>query len=72
MAKEKKISRKRHLAKTLTWRIIATSDTILISYLITGNIKAGMSIGGLEFVTKMFLYYFHERLWYKSNFGFSK
>ncbi len=66
----KKVLAKRHIAKTLTWRIIATLDTILIAYLLTGSIKIGLSIGGIEVVTKMVIYFIHERIWYKySKFG---
>ena len=61
------ISRKRHLAKTLTWRLIATLDTILLSWFITGNPFTGLKIGAAEVITKMFLYYGHERLWFKVN-----
>ena len=63
------VQRKRHIAKTLTWRIIGTIDTMLIGYLITGDIKIGLSIGGIEVISKMVLYYLHERVWYKSKFG---
>jgi len=63
------IHRKRHIAKTLTWRIIGTIDTMLIGYLITGDVKVGLSIGGIEVFSKMLLYYLHERVWYKSKFG---
>lgn len=66
------VSKKRHLAKTITWRIVGTLDTVLVGWLITGDIKAGLGIGGLEFFTKMILYYFHERAWYKSDFGVNK
>lgn len=55
----------RHLAKTITWRIIGTIDTTLLGWLITGNLKFGLAIGGTEVVTKMFLYFIHERVWYK-------
>ena len=64
------VSRKRHILKTISWRIIGTIDTFLLSWLITGSWKIGLSIGGVEVVTKMILYYLHERVWYKfSNFG---
>jgi uncharacterized membrane protein len=59
------VSYKRHILKTITWRIIGTIDTILLSYLISGNLKVGLAIGGVELLTKMILYYLHERLWYK-------
>jgi uncharacterized membrane protein len=60
---------KRHLAKTITWRIIGTIDTMALGWFITGNPVTGMKIGGLEVVTKMFLYFLHERVWFKINFG---
>jgi uncharacterized membrane protein len=67
------VSHKRHLAKTITWRIIGTLDTIILSWVITGSWKMGLSIGGVEVVTKMVLYYLHERAWYKlSKFGVKK
>lgn len=60
-------SRKRHLAKTITWRLVGTMDTILLSWLITGNPWTGLKIGMAEVVTKMLLYYFHERVWFRIN-----
>ena len=42
-----KIHYKRHLLKTLTWRIVGTIDTILIGWLITGDATVGLSIGGI-------------------------
>ncbi len=60
-------SRKRHLAKSITWRIVGTIDTILISWLISGNPLIGLKIGFTEVITKMILYYFHERIWFKVN-----
>ena len=67
------VSKKRHLLKTITWRIIGTSDTMILSWIITGNWKWGVAIGGVELITKMVLYYFHERAWYKfSKYGIDK
>jgi uncharacterized membrane protein len=60
---------KRHIAKTITWRIVGTIDTMLLGWIVSGDIKIGLSVGGLELLTKMGLYYVHERVWYKSNFG---
>jgi uncharacterized membrane protein len=59
------VSYKRHLIKTITWRLIGTIDTIILSWLITGSLKLGLSIGGIEVVTKMILYFLHERVWYR-------
>ena len=67
------VAKKRHIVKTITWRIVGTLDTFLLSWLITGNIKIGAAIGGIEVLTKMILYYFHERAWYRfSKFGIKK
>ena len=64
------VARKRHILKTITWRIIGTLDTMILSWIITGNWKWGVAIGSIEVITKMILYYFHERAWYRfSNFG---
>ena len=59
------VSYKRHLLKTITWRIIGTLDTIIISGILTGSLKIGVAIGGIELISKMVLYYLHERIWYK-------
>lgn len=67
------VSRKRHFLKTITWRIIGTLDTMILSWIITGNWKFGVAIGGVELITKMVLYYFHERAWYKfTKYGIDK
>lgn len=55
------------LLKTISWRVVGTIDTITISFIITGEIKSALSIGSIEVVSKMILYYFHERLWSKSK-----
>ena len=60
-------SYKRHIAKTITWRIVGTLDTILLSWIISGNPTTGLKIGLAEAITKMLLYYFHERVWFKIN-----
>lgn len=59
----------RSVAKAVSWRIIGTLDTLLISYLLTGEVAIAASIASIDFVTKMFLYFFHERLWNKINWG---
>ena len=61
---------KRHIAKTISWRIIGTLDTMILSAIITGSWSMGLTIGGVEVITKMGLYFLHERAWYKySKFG---
>ena len=53
----------RSILKGFTWRIVATSTTITITYLITGKIDTAIKVGAIEFVGKIFIYYLHERLW---------
>ncbi len=62
-------SQTRSFAKTTTWRVLASLDTFLISWLITGNLLAGASIAGIEVVTKLIFYYFHERAWSHVDWG---
>jgi uncharacterized membrane protein len=59
----------RSVAKTLSWRIVATSTTILLVFLFTGNLVISASIGSLELLSKTIIYYVHERIWNMSNFG---
>ena len=59
----------RSVAKTISWRTVGTLDTIIISYFITGNLVMAASIGSIEVITKMILYYFHERVWNRLKFG---
>jgi len=59
----------RSFAKSVSWRITGTLDTMLICWLITGKLKWALSIGVVEVFTKMTLYYFHERIWNKTNVG---
>jgi uncharacterized membrane protein len=51
------------IIKSVSWRIVGTLDTMIISYFITGKITVAISIGSVEVITKTVLYYFHERLW---------
>ena len=60
MNKDVKILRKRHIVKTITWRVIGTLDTMFLVWIITGDPIAGLKIGGLELMTKFILYYLHE------------
>jgi uncharacterized membrane protein len=59
----------RSFVKALSWRMTGTVDTIVVSYLVTGKIKMALSIGGVELFTKVCLYYLHERVWNKIQFG---
>jgi len=67
-----KSSNRRHILKTFSWRAVGTLDTIVLSWIITGNPLTGIKIGGAEIITKMLLYYGHEKLWYRIDFGLDK
>ena len=67
----------RSIIKTISWRIIATATTFIISFLIFRIAKQSINeslenatyIASIEFIAKLFLYYFHERLWTNINWG---
>ena len=60
---------KRSIAKTVSWRLVGTITTVVISYLITGTLALAFSIGGIELISKMVLYFFHERAWNNIKWG---
>jgi uncharacterized membrane protein len=59
----------RSLFKAVSWRIVGTIDTIVVSYLWTGEVRTAVIIGSTEVVTKVGLYYLHERLWSRIPLG---
>ena len=63
-------SKRRSIAKVISWRFTATITTMVISFFITGKIDMALKIGVFEVFAKMFLQYVHERLWTKISFGF--
>jgi uncharacterized membrane protein len=60
-----KVSAKRHLAKTISYRIISTLIGFLIMWSLTGKIEVGAAFGIIELLYKPIQYYIHERIWYK-------
>lgn len=60
---------KRTLLKTISWRLVGTLATVIISYAITGTLVLAFSIGVVELVSKMLLYFFHERAWNSIKWG---
>lgn len=61
--------RVRSVAKTMSWRIVATSTTILLVFLFTRDFVISASVGSLEVLAKIVIYYVHERIWNMSDFG---
>jgi uncharacterized membrane protein len=62
-------SHTRSVVKAVSWRILGSLDTFLITWLITGSAKSAGSVASIETLSKIFLYYLHERAWSKVAFG---
>lgn len=63
LVKYEKESHLRSVLKGISWRVVGTLDTMVLSYVFTGSLKIAAAIGGTEVITKIFLYYLHERAW---------
>jgi len=61
--------RRRSIMKTITWRTLATATTVLLVFIFTGNLMISTSVGILELLTKILMYYVHERIWNMLDFG---
>ncbi|MDY6965194.1 MAG: DUF2061 domain-containing protein [Halobacteriota archaeon] len=64
-----KVSRSRSLAKTITWRILATLTTIILVYIFTGEFTLAIVVGSWEVIAKIIIYYLHERAWAYVRWG---
>ena len=62
----------RSFAKAVSWRALGSIDTFLLSWLFTSSAKAAGAIAGTEILTKLLLYYFHERVWSSIRWGTSR
>lgn len=58
-------TRLRALVKAISWRIVGTLDTTLITFLLTWQWRWALQIASVEFFSKIILYYLHERIWQK-------
>lgn len=59
----------RSVAKALSWRVVGTLDTLVVSYFLTGEMTVAASIASVDFLTKLVLYFFHERFWNAIKWG---
>ncbi|MCX2719126.1 DUF2061 domain-containing protein [Lentiprolixibacter aurantiacus] len=59
----------RSILKSITWRIVGTADTVIISWIVTGELTLAFSIGFVELLSKMILYFVHERVWNRVRWG---
>ena len=71
--KNEKISIKRHILKSISYRFLGTLQTVVISYILTNNFIISSSIAVIELCIKPLVYFLHERVWYKYiKFGVRK
>ena len=56
-------SHPRSFLKAVSWRILGSLDTFVWSFIMTGSFTIAGSIAGFEVISKIFLFYFHERIW---------
>jgi uncharacterized membrane protein len=59
------VQKKRHIAKTISYRVLSTLIGFGIMWTITGSIKIGATFSVIELVYKPIQYYIHERVWYR-------
>lgn len=62
----------RSLFKGISWRMVGTLDTIVISYLVTGSVRFAGTIGSIQIFTQVALYWLHERIWGRIAWGKQK
>ena len=62
-------SHPRSFVKAVSWRTLGSIDTFVLSLIFSGDAKIAGSIAGTEVITKILLYYFHERLWALVKWG---
>lgn len=65
-------SSKRSIAKAISWRVIASVTTALITLAITGKMAFALQVGAADTVTKLFGYFLHERMWARIKYGLGK
>jgi uncharacterized membrane protein len=66
---KKNVSLKRHISKTVTYRILGTGVTVFSAVSLGVDVEVAGLLGVGELILKPLLYFLHERVWYKSNYG---
>ena len=59
------MDKKRHIAKTISYRILSTMIGFVIMYMVSGSVKVGATFSIVELIYKPIQYYIHERVWYR-------
>lgn len=60
-----KVTKNRHIAKTISYRLISTAIGFITMWVVSGSVKVGAAFGIAELLWKPIQYYIHERVWYK-------
>lgn len=60
-----KVTKSRHIAKTISYRLISTAIGFITMWVVSGSITVGAAFGVAELLWKPIQYYVHERIWYK-------
>lgn len=67
------VLRNRHIAKTISYRVLSTSIGFFTVWIVTGSGKLSVVFSTIELVWKPIQYYLHERIWYKwISYGITK
>lgn len=62
-------TRRRSIVKALSWRVFATLITTAVAYGMTGEIAFAVKIGLIDTVSKIAIYFAHERMWQRISYG---
>jgi len=62
--------RRRSVAKSLSWRVIASLTTVALVLFFTGEVHLAVAVGGVEVIAKLIIFYAHERIWGLVRWGF--
>ena len=62
-------TQKRSIAKTISWRVVATVITGVVTYVLTGRLDFAVTVGLADTFVKFFIYYVHERMWTRISYG---
>jgi uncharacterized membrane protein len=60
---------KRSIAKSISWRVLAGIITASVALVMTGQLEFAAKIGLVDTTVKLLIYFLHERLWNKINYG---
>ena len=64
-------TRARSVAKSLSWRVVATLTTIGLVWAFTGAVHIAVAVGAVEVLAKLVIFYFHERVWARVGWGWA-